>query len=109
MKIFKWEDAELQKWVKNATKMQDQHVIDNNNTKFFEYKKTELDAIQLRICMILFGMKVSWRLLNSRNQALLFFYLSVSTPSIAINLLILHNDKQLKIEIMTRMFHLIDK
>lgn len=57
--IFQWDNQELQKWVNSATKMQNQHVIDNNNTKYFRYKQTELDAIQLRICMSLFGMKVS--------------------------------------------------
>jgi hypothetical protein len=59
MNIFKWDNTELQKWVTNATKMQDRHVADNSTTKYYEYKQSEFDAIQLRICMILFGMKVN--------------------------------------------------
>ncbi len=57
MNIFKWDDKELQKWVTNAIKMQDAHVGDNDLTEFFKQDQTEFDAVQLRICMILFGLK----------------------------------------------------
>lgn len=60
MNIFDWKDEELQKWLELAVKTQDQHVADNNKTKFFEYKQSEFDAIQLRICIILFGIKVGF-------------------------------------------------
>jgi hypothetical protein len=59
MNVFDWNDPELQKWVDDAVKMQQTHVNDNNLTEFFRYKPTDFDAIQLRICIILFGMKVS--------------------------------------------------
>jgi len=59
MNVFEWNNPELQKWVENAVKMQQTHVNDNNLTEFFRYKPTDFDAIQLRICIILFGMKVN--------------------------------------------------
>lgn len=59
MNIFKWDDPELQKWVQSAIQMQNQHVIDNNNTEHFKFKHSQIDAIQLRICIILFGIKVN--------------------------------------------------
>jgi hypothetical protein len=60
MNIFKWDNEELQKWAKDAVKMQNVHVADNSNTKYFQYNQSEFDAIQLRICIVLFGMKVKF-------------------------------------------------
>lgn len=59
MNIFDWNDSKLQEWAKDAVNMQDKHVDDNNNTAFYAFDRAEYDAIQLRLCITLFGMKVN--------------------------------------------------
>uniref|UniRef100_A0AC34QJ70 DUF4781 domain-containing protein n=1 Tax=Panagrolaimus sp. JU765 TaxID=591449 RepID=A0AC34QJ70_9BILA len=56
---FDWNDPKLQEWFKEAKKMQKNHYRDNNNTRYFEYEDTQLDAIQLRVCQSLFGLRLS--------------------------------------------------
>ena len=60
MNEFTWDDPELQKWVKTAIKMQAHHVAKNHDTEYFQFKRSSFDAVQLRICIILFGMKVNF-------------------------------------------------
>uniref|UniRef100_A0AC34F042 DUF4781 domain-containing protein n=1 Tax=Panagrolaimus sp. ES5 TaxID=591445 RepID=A0AC34F042_9BILA len=56
--VFDWNNAKLQEWVKIATKNQDFHYRDNSLTECFVYNDHEFDAIQLRLCMVFFGLKV---------------------------------------------------
>lgn len=55
---FDWTDPKLLKWRNDAIKMQDVHVRDNNHTEWFAYLPDERDAIELRILMVVYGLRV---------------------------------------------------
>uniref|UniRef100_A0AC34QT97 DUF4781 domain-containing protein n=1 Tax=Panagrolaimus sp. JU765 TaxID=591449 RepID=A0AC34QT97_9BILA len=55
--IFDWDAPKLQEWSIKAQEMQNVHCNENNGTKSFDYDDTESDAIQLRVCQSLFGLR----------------------------------------------------
>ena len=54
--IFEWDNTKIQEWKKNAIKMQEAHVMDNNKTKWFVYKSNEGDFLELRLMIWTFGI-----------------------------------------------------
>jgi hypothetical protein len=56
--FFDWNDEKLKKWKADAIKMQELHVKDNNRTEWFEYNAEERDAIELRILMTVYGVRM---------------------------------------------------
>uniref|UniRef100_A0AC34PZL6 DUF4781 domain-containing protein n=1 Tax=Panagrolaimus sp. JU765 TaxID=591449 RepID=A0AC34PZL6_9BILA len=54
-----WKDPNLEDWIENVKIRQQSHYSNNNKTGCFQYADTELDAIQLRVCQTLFGLRLS--------------------------------------------------
>ena len=62
--FFDWKDKKLLEWKNHAIQMQEMHARDNNRTEWFAYKPEERDAMELRILMALYGIRIPKVLLS---------------------------------------------
>ncbi len=55
--FFNWNDEKIKKWKSDAIRIQDIHVKDNNRTEWFVYTFDEVDVMELRILVTLYGVR----------------------------------------------------
>ena len=55
---FQWDDEKLIKWKNDAICLQDAHVRDNNQTKWFKYNSIiDQDSLELRVLIAIYGVR----------------------------------------------------